>query len=412
MRTLIPIALALTLVPTAAAHAEPGLVPLFQALEATEAPGSQRTTRILWWGDSAVVSDGYTGHLREALQKRFGDGGPGFVHVAPTFSGYLHKQVRMKLNNWERRSILLGSRKANRYGLGGVVSTSFGGASTTYTARDDRTFDVVEVLYRGWKQSGALQLYVGGAGSATEVFSTRRDEPADELWRVELDKPTTEVRVRAGGEGRVSVYGVVLERKGAGVVLDTMGIVGIRARRWFKIDADHFAGQIALRKPDLLVLNFGGNERVDPGLRVEDHAEEMTQMVKLVRAGKPNAGCLLVGPLAHGKWRQGRIVLDPALDKIYQAQRRAAAATGCAFLDTVSVMGGGDRAVSRFRDKGWIAGDLAHLNGKGHRELGRLLAAELLARYDAWKASKVVGTSSPTGGGAPSDKAPTEPSGP
>ena len=40
----------------------------------------------------------------------------------------------------------------------------------------------------------------------------------------------------------------------------------MRARRWLNADAAHLAEQVRERAPGLLVLNFGGNERVDPSL--------------------------------------------------------------------------------------------------------------------------------------------------
>ena len=67
----------------------------------------------------------------------------------------------------------------------------------------------------------------------------------------------------------------------------------------------------------------------------------------------------MVGPLAHGD-PGGGAKLDPNLDTIYEAQRAVASAQGCAFFDTMAIMGGA-KAPKTWRAKKWISGDYAHL---------------------------------------------------
>ncbi len=175
------------------------------------------------------------------------------------------------------------------------------------------------------------------------------------------------------------VYGIALERTKPGVVLDALGLVGLRARRWRKADEAHLAAQITSRSVDLLVLAFGGNERVDAALSVERHAAVMRETMKRFRAGAPEAACLVVGPIAHAKGRTTR--LDPRLETVYTAQRQAAAAEGCAFFDTISAMGGSE-AVARFKSKRLLGRDLAHLTPRGHEVVGGLMADWLLESYE------------------------------
>ncbi len=369
-----------------AAPATHPLSPFFESLARAEAGEAGSKARILWWGDSAIVSDGYTGQVRARLAERFGDGGPGFILAAPAFDGYLRQGVRLVRSGWKTWNILKGNLDTGRYGLGGVQATSFGGASSTFETQGEG-FDLVEVFYEASPKAGGLQVFVDDAGTATATESTASEQVTDRVWRQAL-AGAKKVRVRAAGEGPVRVYGVVLERKAPGVVLDTLGVLGLRARRLMNANAKHLEGQIAARKPNLLVVNFGGNERVDPGLTVKVHMGELRETVARLKRGAPQAACLVMGPIAHGVREGGAMKLDPALKKIYDAQRKAAAAEGCAFFDTVKAMGGGDQAIVHFRNKGWIAGDLAHLNGKGHRVVGNLVSAWLLTEYDAWKAAR------------------------
>ena len=109
-------------------------------------------------------------------------------------------------------------------------------------------------------------------------------------------------------------------------------------------------------------------------------------MTKLFRAGSPDAACLIVGPIAHGQRRGGKVRLDPRLETVYSAQRKAAKQAGCGFVDTITLMGGDD-AIANYRKQKFMGKDLAHLNREGHVALGNAMAGWLLAEYDAYKAA-------------------------
>ncbi|MFO0748130.1 MAG: GDSL-type esterase/lipase family protein [Myxococcota bacterium] len=355
----------------------------FATLQGLENGSAGKITRVAWWGDSAVVGDGYTGRLREKLQARFGDAGPGFVLASPTFDGYLRHGVNMSQSGWDAFAVIGGDVKAGNYGYGGVIATSYGGATSSYKTGTPVT--AVEIYYQAVPKGGVIQIFVDGAKKSTFTKDTEAASASDQVWRQVLDKPAKSIKVRAGGEGVVKVYGVVLERGTAGVELDALGILGMRARRWLNADQAHLKAQIAARAPDLVVVNFGGNERVDENLSVKAHTDDMTKALTALRAGAPRAACLVVGPLAHGA-TDGSGAIDENLDTIYAAQKKVAEAQGCAFFDTMAVMGGA-KAPKTWLAKKWISGDYAHLTPKGHDHLGDLMADWLLGQYDKWKAN-------------------------
>ena len=353
------------------------LASFFAGLESLERHDASDHIRVAWFGDSAIVGDGYTGELRRRLQDRFGDGGPGFVLASPDFSGYLRKGLRLKRHDWEVASVLKGGRSDGRYGYGGVVSTSYGGASSTFIAQQSR-FERVRIYYRETARSGGLQVFVDESPRPTHALKASQTHRGDRVWEVPLNQPAQSVKVRAGGGGLTMLYGVALEQFTPGIVLDALGLVGQRARGWSRADAEHLASQISNRSVSLLVLNFGGNERIDKHLSVAKHQREMTEAITRLRAGAPTASCLVMGPIAHGKGRHA--ALDPRLETIYEAQRTVADRMGCAFFDTIAAMGGAD-ALRRFKEQRLIGRDMAHLTSKGHRVVGRLLYDWLMAAY-------------------------------
>ncbi|MFT7581163.1 MAG: hypothetical protein ACI9MR_002837, partial [Myxococcota bacterium] len=153
------------------------LVPFFEVLASTQIEGSDRIARIAWWGDSAIVSDGYTGQVRDRLQTRFGNSGPGFILAAPTFDGYLHSDVRLKRHHWETANVIQGNVKSGRYGYGGIRAASWGGASSTFEAKE-RPWDVVDVYYETHEKGGAIQLFVNGAGRSTVSYDAKAEKRA------------------------------------------------------------------------------------------------------------------------------------------------------------------------------------------------------------------------------------------
>lgn len=376
LKTLSIIALLLPL----SAHATPTgpLKPFFDDLAAVGTSKGPRQVRIAWYGDSAIVSDGYTGVVRRRLQERFGDAGPGFILAAPTFDGYLRDGVRLKRTGWTSNAVISGELESGRYGYGGIVSSGFGGASATYESK--KPVSAIEVFFEGQKKGGKIEILVGKAKDPVAVIETA-DKGADVARHV-FASPVKDLKIKVVG-GPVKVYGVVLEAAERGVQLDALGVLGIRARRWLNADKAHLTAQVAHRKPDLIVLNFGGNERVDPGLTEKAHKADIAKTLEALRAGRKDAACLIVGPLAHGVEEKGKIVMDANLDDIYAAQRAVAAEQGCAFFDTMEAMGGKKKALKTWKDKRWLSGDYAHLTNKGHEELGRLIADWLEAGYDA-----------------------------
>lgn len=376
-------------VPPPDAAVKARLVPFFEGLRAAEKTDTAHIARIAWWGDSAIVSDGYTGTVRERLQARFGDAGPGFILPTTTFDGYLRAGVRLLRNNWTAYNVIQGNLSSGLYGIGGIQASSWGGASSTFETQA-APFTRVEVFYRAFPKAGGIQIFADDAGSATETHDAEATAPTDQVWRwTAPEGGVKKVRVRAAGKGETVLYGVALERGDNGVVLDAFGLLGMRARRWLNADAAHIKAQLAQRAPELLVLNFGGNERVDGDLSVAKHLDDMKQVIAFFKAGAPKAACLLVGPIAHGETVKGKVVIDPDLKTIYEAQRKAADEAGCAFFDTLAAMGG-DGAIAAFRKKKLIGGDLSHLNGKGHKVVGGLIADWLLAAYDGWKSEQAA----------------------
>ncbi len=345
--------------------------------------------RILFYGASTIGTDGITSALRHRLQRMFGDGGKGFVVVAPAWPTQAHKDVKWRVSGdrWSTYPVTHRSRSDGHYGLGGILAINRGHSIATFETVTEGPSGAgmsrFELWYRGWPRGGKVELTLD-RGSPV-VLSTRSDEDRDLIHTVEMEDGHHRMRVRAVG-GRLQLYGVVMERPGPGVVVDSVMLIGSRANRLLNFDPDHWARQISMRRSDLLVLLMGDNEiESEPPPRLDRFEAQFKEVLGRLRAGRAEAACLVLSPTDHGVRRRGRIVTHPLVTKIVDIERRAALEAGCGFLDMFQAMGGEGAMGRWFKARprlGW--GDFVHFTARGSELLGMLIYKAMVSDYDKW----------------------------
>jgi lysophospholipase L1-like esterase len=137
-----------------------------------------------------------------------------------------------------------------------------------------------------------------------------------------------------------------------------------------------------------LVLGFGGNESGNDQLDMRKYAATLTQVIKLMRAGKPEMACLLFGPLDQGERNaRGDIVTLHSLPGIVDVQRQVSKEQGCAFFDTYKAMGG-EGSVGRWyhaRPR-LFSPDYRHATPAGYSIIGNLYYQALLKAFADYQA--------------------------
>lgn len=94
-----------------------------QRLEAVARGRPGALARIAVYSDSFNGVDLVTSALRQALQARFGDGGKGFVPIAPGWPSQRHQDVDWNHHrDWLTYVVNRGRGPGDRYGLGGVMA--------------------------------------------------------------------------------------------------------------------------------------------------------------------------------------------------------------------------------------------------------------------------------------------------
>ncbi len=373
----------------------------FQAL-LDETQGTRKEPiRALYYGNSEIGFDRPTSQIRRRLQSHFGDGGKGFLVAAPGWRYQRHSDVVWKQGGqWKIDTIRGGKRKDGLYGLGGVLAISDGPAWTEFAAvpvKDSRPegyrnfptgtrFSKFELYYQTYAGGGKIDIAVDG--QATESLTGASYTPKDRVHSLDLEDGPHSVRI-SGGKRPIRLYGAVLERE-RGFVLDTVQVIGAWANSQSVFNKDHLKRQVARRKPDLVIFQWGAKELMrNPTMspvQFRTFKKSYAEGVRRTMAARPRASCLIVSTKDMGMRHRNLIVTRPAVKSIVRGASDVADETGCAFINLFEALGG-ENTMRRWYEETpkRVAPDLGHLMRLGAIEVGDTISDILLKAYDQYE---------------------------
>lgn len=335
----------------------------------SRAERGQGRARVMIWGASHTSEDLFPGYLREALQRRFGDAGPGLVLPARPFALYESQRVRFAdTGGWRPVRVRGRHRPPDRYGPAGFAIEARGRARGFVAVPSP--VDRARLMYLEQPGGGTLEVRAG----RTDRLDTDGDRVASREYR-----GVRRLEVRAQGDGPVRVFGVSLENDRPGVIVDAMGVPGARLRDRLPWDDRAMRRQLAELSPDLIVLAYGTNESGFTGRSLRRYRAEVDEALRRARATAPGASCLVVGP---SDWpeREGGVARARArVGRVIAIQRELAAQHGCGHYD-LQAWQGGPTSMVRWVGAGLALPDHVHFTEGGHRLLARDLLRALLQR--------------------------------
>lgn len=346
------------------------------------------------WGDSVLGVDGITAAIRRRLQSRFGDAGHGFHMMDRYHPSYLQQGVGFNPGkDWVSCIIVQQCNKRDhRYGYGGLLSRSSGGAASAFWTTNEgfgRSVSRFQIWFGRHEGGGNINVFVDGELSA--AFNTLGHGLSDGWYEVRVPAGRHQFMVQAAGHGEVRTYGVVLENDGPGITWDGMALIGGSTRSLRTQAPEHIANQIRHRDLDLIVFMFGGNDMgrqyADLNSSMQPYVDEYSDVISRFRAGKPELSCLVMTLTDHGERNaSGRIVSRPFAKALAGAQAEVARRNGCAFFNTYEATGGEGTAARWARSQPrLISPDLGHPTPDGHELIAELLSEALLAAYERYR---------------------------
>lgn len=370
----------------------PELARFYAALRGLSAHERKSHVRVFWMGDSHAQADFWSGALRTALQARFGDGGPGFMHLG--YKDYRHDGAKFTIHGkWRMRPKKPSGVKREADGVFGLGGIAMGGTADSPSAKVELTgtlpsAPLFDFAYRMKEPHDKIRVEASGVSALT--LTVTKDEPEGALrhatFRGALPEPAdgaTEaprVEFRAlPSKGSPDFLGVVVEADPAtnpGVVLDTLGINGARYATALAWDDGSWEAEVTRRPPDLVIFEYGTNEAGDHATKYDKLGGQVDALLKRVRAASPNADCLLVSAT-------DRVDAEESVPKVNVELEAAAKRLGCYWFDAYERMGG-KGAMGRMRDEDAPRAqpDGIHMTIKGYREFGKVLFDAIMSGYE------------------------------
>ena len=319
------------------------------------------SVRILHFGDSHLAG-GTGADYRRLFQSQWGDGGPGlgqpWLRPGPGIRAGASR-------GWKKRL----------QGQGGGPAGLAAGALATDRAGEWATLEAPFTRFRLHllKAPDGGKAAVSVDGKALGVIELAG--PAGQLALFQRELPpragSRKLEIRTLG-GPVTILGVALEGS-AGAVYSPLAFNGARAAWLKEAPEELLRAELAAEAPDLIILAFGTNEALDRDFDGEGYRKGLEAILDRLRSAAPQAALALVGPPD----------LDPrrgaarALAGVIAAQRAAAAAKGCLFMDPFAYMGGAG-SITAWSRAGLANRDQVHLLPPGYRRLSRFVAQAIL----------------------------------
>jgi len=305
------------------------------------------------FGDSHVASDDLAHGFREEFFGSNAQNSVGFAYAAmpryqkSDFLGY-------KISGFE----ILNSQRDefNDYPLCGVVARSQKkGANITLQTKNlsAREYEF-EILFKGVRAGEILKIEAPGFSKILTGDTARKSA------KFNLKFPVKITALQAGA----LIEGYKILAQNARYV-EHCGINGAKSDLWQKWRADAFS-ELARSDYDLIALEYGTNDAMDPSLDVFKFRKNVDELIKKIRQNSPNAAILIIAPPP---------VIKPKFDAVKKALKEAASANGAIFYDIDAFVSanGGKRA---WIEQGFSKTDV-HLLPEGYKKVGKDLAEQL-----------------------------------
>ena len=156
----------------------------------------------------------------------------------------------------------------------GAASAWFATKKTGDYGKNVSRFDIYYL-----EQPAGGDAYLVVPGLPTETLSTRGPKKVSRIKSVSLPDGPGQLSIRTVGNGDVRMFGVALERDQPGVVYDALGANGARIRLWDAMKESHWADQLDLRQPSLIILEYGTNESEDDDFRLETYEPALDRVL-------------------------------------------------------------------------------------------------------------------------------------
>tara|TARA_B100000674_G_scaffold56903_1_gene39602 strand:- start:15142 stop:16587 length:1446 start_codon:yes stop_codon:yes gene_type:complete len=351
--------------------------------------------RIMHFGDSQLEGDRISGVIRENLQNVFGGCGVGFIPISETNTGRL--SVLKEENGWERYQVFGNGRKGShsRYGFMGyyykVGRDTIDKKTAEIEIRKNRryfkkaqNFEQISLLYANSAENVDYELKTDtGTVSRGNLVATKGVKRR--IWQMN-GFSTGKISLFLETANSPDFYGVSLDCR-KGVAVDNIALRGSSGTDFTKIDKEYLSQQLKSLNVGLIIFQFGLNVVPSELKNYSYYEKAMYNQLKLLKEILPDASILVISVTDACKNKEESYA---NIDKVRDAQLRAAKRANCSFWDLYSVMGGEYSMPSWVNANPSLAEkDFKHFNSRGAKVIGNKLFNAIISDYNDYKSTNI-----------------------
>ena len=367
-------------------------------------------TRIMHYGDSQIEGDRMTAFIRNKLQLKFGGNGLGLRPALQPYD-FVFSARQDNSGTWKRYPLygkidsLVDHRKYgamaafSRYAPLTYDSIPFRpknnyhaelSVSSTYYAFDlTRNYEYFRMFYGNLQEPVKIRLGANGKTILRDSLKANVDYAV-----LESDLPDTTQNISMIFEGFDSpdIYGIELASR-SGIIVDNIALRGSSGLFFTLNDFEHSLKMYNDLKPDLFLLQFGGNMApyISEGgpKRIKNYMRGFRAQIRRIKRTCPDAAIIVIGPGDMSSKEKDRFVTYNNLPGLVDAMKNVAMETGCGYWNMYESMGGENSMPSWVNaDPELARPDYVHFSTRGARLIANMFYNALIFEYNNYLQEK------------------------
>lgn len=335
-------------------------------------------------GGSHIQAGTFSGQIRTRLQQMNGEmnAGWGFMfpyRIARTNSpfGYF---IRYS-GEWQScRNVE--TRKSCTLGVGGIsASTTSAKAELTILLEPennlDYSFNKIRVFYENRDSN-----YTVSADSSILKSFIKTSEYFDIELNTHVDSLNLVIQKEENTEGRFTLYGISTESAPNGFLYHSIGVNGAHVPAFLRCDL--LVEQLALLKPDLVILGLGINDAYGRRFSQSDFESNYGLLISRIRKAAPETAIIFTTNNDSYLYRR---YVNKNGEKVQQSMLQMAEEYNAGVWNMYEVMGGLNSVVL-WEKNNLVQRDKIHFTREGYLILGDLFFNALMKNFESYVLNK------------------------
>ena len=199
-----------------------------------------------------------------------------------------------------------------------------------------------------------------------------------------LPDSVSQISVKFSGYDSPDIYGIELASK-TGVIVDNIPLRGSSGLIFTKADFEHSQKMFNDLKPELFILQFGGNVMpyITDKKAIKNYGIQFKYQIERIQKWCPEAAIIVIGPSDMSTKVKDKYVTYSHLPDVVNVLKEAALSTGCGFWNMYEAMGGYNSMPSWVNAEPELARpDYVHFSSRGARLIANMFYNALILEYN------------------------------